>query len=236
MKIGIMKPYFIPYIGYWQLMAAVDKYVIYDDVNFIKGGWINRNRILLEKKPKYFNVQLIGAGSYKKINEIEVENDKHIVNKKLRMIEAAYRKAPFYADVYTILKSILECDKKNLVEYIRNSFEAIGKYLGITTELIYSSSLDKNCSLKGSEKILAICKLLGATEYYNAIGGEKLYSFYDFLQNGIELKFLKTNNIIYKQNGETFYPNLSIIDVMMFNSREEVKKMLGEYTLIINKR
>ena len=232
MKVGIMQPYFMPYIGYWQLLSAVDKYVIYDDVNFIKGGWINRNRILVDGKPKYFNVRLMGASSYKKINEISVNRDNNVIGKDLRIIEGAYKKAPFYENVKPIIEEVLRYEQDNLAYYLGNSLRMICNYLEITTELIYSSSLDKNNSLKGQDKVLAICKLLHATEYYNAIGGQSLYSYSDFADNGIALKFLKSNNIAYSQFDNVYQSNLSIIDILMFNSKERVKKILQEYTLV----
>lgn len=232
MKLGIMQPYFVPYLGYWQLMNAVDKYVIYDDVNYIKGGWINRNRILIGGVPKYFNIPMLGASPYKLINEVEVNNDYHLIEKNLRMIENAYKKAPYFSDVYPVIERVLRCGKNNIAEYITESFKIIGEYLGITTELIISSSLEKDCSLKGQDKVLAICKLLNATEYYNAIGGQELYSFSQFRENNISLKFLKTDDIIYEQFGNEFQKNLSIVDVMMFNSQQQVKKWLDSYTLI----
>ncbi len=232
MKVGIMQPYFIPYIGYWQLMSAVDKYIIYDDVNFIKGGWINRNRILVEGKPKFFNVPLIGASSNKKINEISVNHETFIIRKALRVIESAYKKAPFYEAIKPIITEILECKENNLARYIGYSFEVICDYLKITTELIYSSSLPKDNELRGQDKVIAICNLLGATEYYNAVGGRKLYSYSDFEKKGIKLKFLNTKNIIYQQFDNDFQANLSIIDLLMFNSKEKVYRMLKEYNLI----
>lgn len=227
-----MQPYFVPYIGYWQLMNAVDKYVIYDDVNFIKGGWINRNRILVNGQPKYFNIPMIGASPFKLINEIGVNNDLQLINKNLRIIEAAYKKAPYYKDVYPIVEEILKCGKNDIAGYIEESFKVINKYLGISTELIVSSNLKKDCSLKGQDKVLQICGLLGATEYYNAVGGQELYSFDAFEKHGIKLKFLNTKEIIYDQFGQMFQPNLSIIDVMMFNSVEEIMTYLNEFELI----
>ena len=232
MKLGIMQPYFVPYIGYWQLMNAVDKYVIYDDVNFIKGGWINRNSILVNGQPKYFNIPMIGASPFKLINEIGVNNDLQLINKNLRIIEAAYKKAPYYKDVYPIVEEILKCGKNDIAGYIEESFKVINKYLGISTELIVSSNLKKDCSLKGQDKVLQICGLLGATEYYNAVGGQELYSFDAFEKHGIKLKFLNTKEIIYDQFGQMFQPNLSIIDVMMFNSVEEIMTFLNEFELI----
>lgn len=232
MKLGIMQPYFIPYIGYWQLMNAVDKYVIYDDVNFIKGGWINRNRILINGIPGYINVPMQGSSPNKHINEIAVNTDERIAEKNLHTIRNAYKKAAYFEEVYPLVEKIVKCRETNLALYIAESFKVINNYLGITTELLLSSDLKKNCELKGQDKILHICDLLGATEYYNAIGGQQLYDRKIFKERQITLKFLQTDNIIYKQFTNEFYANLSIVDVMMFNSREEVMEMLNRYTLL----
>lgn len=232
MKLGIMQPYFFPYIGYWQLMNAVDKYVIYDDVNFIKGGWINRNRILINGKPQYFNIQMNGASSFKLINEIKISNN---VNKNLRTIYMAYHKAPYFSNIYPIIEDIYRKQTDNLSEFIINSIICLAKYLDIKTQILISSSLNKNNILKGQDKVIDICKLLNATDYYNAEGGFSLYSFNDFAKNDINLAFLKTNDITYKQFNNEFVPNLSIIDVMMFNSKEEILHMLDAYTLIQDK-
>lgn len=232
MKVGIMQPYFVPYIGYWQLMNAVDKYVIYDDVNFIKGGWINRNRILINGKPSYFNIPMIGASPNKLINEVGVNNDERLIYKNLRVIEGAYKKAPYFKEVYPIVERILRCGKENIAEYIVESFRIINSYLGIDTELIVSSTLEKDNSLRAQNKVLAICKELDATEYYNAIGGQELYSFSDFIGQNIHLLFVKSNEIIYEQFEDEFQPNLSIIDVIMFNSVETIQKMLDDYSLV----
>lgn len=232
MKVGIMQPYFVPYIGYWQLLNAVDKYVIYDDVNYINRGWVNRNRILLNGEPKYFNLSMLAASQNKLINQICVNKDCRLLEKNLKTIELAYKKAPFYYDVFPLIEQMLRCDKDILSCYISDTIKIVCEYLDIKTELIVSSELKKDCSLKGQDKILAICELLNATEYYNAIGGMKLYSFDAFKEKNIRLAFLKTNKIEYKQFGNEFQSNLSIVDVLMFNSKDEVKKMLNEYTLL----
>lgn len=232
MKLGIMQPYFVPYLGYWQLMNAVDKYVVYDDVNFIKGGWINRNRILLNGHPQYFNIPMLGASPNKLINGVRVNNDPRLKEKNMRILEAAYKKAPFYADVYPLVEKIINFQAETIASYIINSFEIINKYLSINTELIISSTLKKNNSLHAQDKVLEICKLLGANEYYNAIGGRALYSFDDFQAQGISLFFLKSGNIQYKQFDKDFQADLSIIDVMMFNHKEKIKQYLLQYSLI----
>lgn len=232
MKIGIMQPYFLPYIGYWQLLNAVDKYVIYDDVNYIKGGWINRNRILINKEVKYFNVKLNGASPNKLINEIEVSLDKIYQKKLLKTVEENYKKAPFFNEVFLVVQKIVENEEINLAKYLENSIKEVCSYLDIKTELLISSDLEKNNSLKGKDKVIEICKKLDGTEYYNAIGGQELYFFEEFENKEIKLKFLQTNEIFYQQFNNKFVPNLSILDVMMFNSREKIKEFLNNYTLI----
>lgn len=232
MKLGIMQPYFMPYIGYWQLMNLVDQYVVYDDVNFIKGGWINRNRILVNGAPKYFNVPMLGSSSNALINEVRVDHNEAVIRKSLRSIEGAYRKAPYYDIVSPMLEEILWCGEDNIAKYIKHSFDVIGNYLDIGTELIMSSDLKKNNDLRGQDKVLAICRLLGAKEYYNAIGGQELYSYEAFREQGLQLNFVETQAIVYKQFDSEFQPNLSIIDVMMFNSKERIKEYLEAYTLI----
>lgn len=232
MILGIMQPYFMPYIGYWQLLNAVDKYVIYDDVNFIKGGWINRNRILVNGQVKYFNVPMKGASPNLLINEIEVNTDRRVIDKNLRILEGAYKKAPFYYDIMPIMEEILICGEEKISEYITCSIKKVCQYLGITTELIISSSLDKKCELRGQDKVLEICRILGASAYYNAIGGQELYSYDMFKEKNVALSFLKTLPCEYKQFGESFQPNLSIIDVLMFNSKEQIEEMLKKYILV----
>lgn len=232
MKIGIMQPYFFPYIGYWQLIDAVDKYVVYDDVNFISRGWIHRNRILDSGKPRYFNLPMLGASQNKLINEISLNPDPALKERNLRILKECYGHAPYYQTVCPVIEAILLCEEKNMARYLLRSIKIICTYLGIGTELIVSSDLDKDCSLKGQEKIIGICRLLGATDYYNAIGGMELYEPSAFKKYGIRLHFLRTEEFAYRQFGDNFLSNLSIIDVLMFNSRERAKDMLGRFTLI----
>lgn len=231
MKIGIMQPYFLPYIGYWQLLNAVDKYVIYDDVNYIKGGWINRNRIIINNKAQWMTLRLNGASPNKLINEIELADDTNNTEKLLRKISEAYRKAPYFSQVYPIIEKIVNYKSLNLAKYLENSIKLICDYLEIKTEIIISSTMDKNNELRAEEKVIEICKKLQGTEYYNAIGGKELYSYENFNKNGIKLSFLKTNLIKYKQKDSDFIPNLSILDVLMWNSKENVQSFLYMYDL-----
>ena len=230
MKLGIMQPYFLPYIGYWQLIKAVDKYVVYDDVNFINKGWVNRNKMLLNGRDFMFNIILLGASQNKLISEIDVAEDQR---KLLKTIESAYKKAPCYDIVLPLIKNIIEHEDKNLARYVGNSIMKVAEYMDINTEIVYSSDVkEKNCNLRAQEKILHICELLSATEYINAIGGQELYDKNVFEANNVKLQFLRTEIIPYKQFNNEFVPFLSILDVMMFNSVKEIKLMLDKYELI----
>lgn len=234
MRLGIMQPYFFPYLAYWQLMNAVDLYIVYDDVNYIKGGWINRNSILLQGKSHPINLILQGASPNKLINEVKVDSKDVVRSKLLRTIEQAYAKAPFAADVMPLLEKVIRHEADGLAEYLLHSFKTVNKYLGIETELRLSSELEKDNSLKAHDKVIDICRRLGATEYYNAIGGVELYEPYraQFSAVGTELKFLKMKPLEYVQFHNDFVPNLSIIDVMMFNSVDKIKSLLNEYELL----
>ena len=229
MKVGIMQPYFMPYIGYFQLIKAVDKYVIYDDVTYIKGGWINRNNILINNEKSMITVSLAGSSSNKRINETEIKDD---FKKLIKTININYSKAPFFTEISDLLNKVFLFEKKTLSLFIENSIKEILKYLDISTPLVLSSSLEKDSNLSGQEKVLAICKELNATHYYNAIGGMELYNKKIFTENGIELSFLKTNDIEYKQFSNFFVPNLSIIDVLMFNSIDCINDFLEKYILV----
>ena len=230
MKLGIMQPYFFPYIGYWQLLAAVDKY---DDVNYIKGGWINRNKILNGNNVQYFNVQMEGASSFKHINQINVQTNDVYIEKNKKTLWSAYHKSPYFESAFPIITDILDCGETNLAKYLEYSIKAVCRYLNINTEILISSQIEKNSSLKGEEKVIDICKHMSANKYYNAIGGKDLYNFSNFKSQGIELLFLQPGEIEYNQEvAGAFIPNLSIIDVMMNNPVEKIHEFLNSYVLI----
>ncbi len=224
-----MQPYFFPYIGYWQLLYAADTFVIYDDVNFIKQGYINRNSILAGVTSQKVTLEVIGASSNKLINEIYVGNN---TKKLLKSIAQAYRKAPEYENIFPLLQSILENPEKNLAKFLKNSIQKISTYLDIDTKIIYSSDIKKDNSLKAQNKVLDICKQLNTSHYINAIGGQDLYSKEAFKSNNIELNFIQTDLIEYEQFKNKFVPYLSIIDILMFNSKQEIQYMLTCYKLI----
>lgn len=232
MKLAIMQPYLFPYIGYFQLINAVDKFVIYDDIKYTKKGWINRNRILVNGKDKLFTIPLKKDSDYLDIYERKLsDNSPAEIKKILNKIEASYKKAPYYREIYPIITDCLLHEENNLFDYIYYSIKKIKTYLNIKTKLIISSKIGIKKRLKGEAKVISICKRLKSTHYINAIGGVKLYDKENFLKENIKLNFIKSNVIEYKQFNNIFIPSLSIIDVMMFNSKKEITKMLNDYTL-----
>ncbi len=230
-KLGIMQPYYCPYIGYWQLMNAVDEFVVYDNIKYTKRGWINRNRFLQNGKDAFFTINLKKDSDFLDIKDRILSN---VFDKKRRfnLFEASYRKAPYFKEIIALFESILFYDETNLFKYIYHSIEEICKFLNIETKLIISSEINIDHNLKSQDKVLAICQNLGATEYLNPIGGLELYSKETFYEQGIELKFIKSKPIKYKQFNNEFVPWLSIIDVMMFNSKEDISKILNQFELI----
>lgn len=229
MTIAIMQPYLFPYIGYWQLIKSVDKFVIFDDVNYIKKGYINRNSILMNNTAHLFTLELIGASQNKLINEIEIGNNS---KKILKSIERAYSKAPYFKDVFPLLVNILTSDEKNLAKFIGYSLEKISSYLGMNTEFIYSSNLKNDKNLKAQEKIIDICKYLNAEVYVNAIGGQELYEKDSFKFKGVTLQFLDPKIEEYQQFKNEFIPYLSVIDLLMFNDKDTLCSYLNKYSII----
>ena len=229
MKLGIMQPYFLPYIGYFQLIQLVDIYVVADDLNFIKNSYIKKNSILDNGAPALISLELIGASQNKLINEIDVGNN---TDKLLTAIQRRYAKAPYFKDVFPLLQTILSSKEKNLARFLGYSLMKISSYLGMQTKILYSSEIEKNNDLKFDARIIDICKRVGADYYINAIGGQALYDKEEFAEEGIKLNFIDTNDIVYEQFGKAFVPNLSIIDVLMFNSKDEIKTMLDAYKLV----
>lgn len=231
-KIGIMQPYFFPYLAYWQLLNYVDKYVVYDDVNYIKKGWINRNYILLNEKKHLLTLPLEGASQFLHINQINFISDAKQREKILKTLTYAYKNAPYFSFIYPMVEKIIMEKTVNLAEVLLQSIYDICAYLDIKTTILLSSDLKKDNRLKGEDKILSICKLLKADSYINAIGGQELYSVQKFQQNSIDIKFLKMKDITYLQFNNDFVPCLSIIDVLMFNAKEKVQMMLNQFELV----
>lgn len=222
----------MPYIGYLQLLNAVDKFVLYDDVNFINKGWINRNNILVGGSSHLFTIPLQNASQNKLIKEISVSGDPNWKKKLLKTMQQAYQKAPYFSSTFDLLQEVLQTQADTISELGLVSLRMTAQHIGIKTEIIPSSSIYSNTHLKGQQRILSICNSESADHYINPIGGMELYDKNSFEESGIQLHFIKSKPFTYQQFSNSFVPWLSIIDVLMFNSPEEVQSQLLEFELI----
>lgn len=234
MTLGLMQPYFLPYIGYFQLIHAVDVFVVYDDIKYTKRGWINRNRFLDRGKPEYFSIPLRKDSDFLHVRDRELaESFPDLRHKTLRRLEAAYRKAPHFEVGFDLVRRCYNYDDSNLFRFIRNSIEVVCNSLGIETPVVTSSTLQNaGPDLKAAERVLAVCRAVGASQYVNPIGGVELYDRDYFADQGVELRFIRTKGFEYAQFDHPFVPNLSIIDVVMFNGLERTRELLDAFDLI----
>lgn len=234
-KVAIMQPYFLPYIGYFQLIAAVDVFVVYDNIQFSKKGWIHRNRMLSNGKDEYFSLPLKKDSDFLDIDKrILSETWPEEKEKILRKIKENYRKAPHYQVVFDLIQKIFYFEDKNLFAFLLNSLDATLAFLEIKTTIVVSSSLATDHTLKSQSRVIDICLNQEADHYINPIGGWDLYKNDDFAKVGLELSFIKSRAFEYPQFGMSFVSWLSILDVLMFNDLENIKTQLFEFDLLKN--
>lgn len=228
-----MQPYLFPYLGYFQLINAVDVFVISDDVQYINRGWINRNQILVQHKPMMFTFP-VKKDSYSKYINDRYYNSEYfgpVKEKFLASLYYTYKNTTHFKDVFELVQNILDYPDLNVSEFNRNSIRALCDYLGIDTGFVVSSHLEKNTDLKAQDAVIETNRVLGSDCYINPVGGRTLYSKDAFREHGIELQFIEMDPIEYDQLGRKFVPSLSIIDVMMFNSKERIGELLQRYSL-----
>ncbi|QDV45123.1 WbqC-like protein family protein [Stieleria neptunia] len=233
-RIAIMQPYFFPYVGYFHLLHAADALVLYDNLQYTKKGWINRNRMLLDGSDVMFSIPLRKASDYSTIEQREVSPD-FDRRKLLNRVRAAYQKAPNFTAAMGLFMTAIEYPDSNLFRFIKHSIQLLCEHIGIQTSIIDSSSVPIDHSARGQDKVLAICHALGATTYVNAIGGAALYDHAEFNSQGLDLRFIQSENRSYQQFNHPFVAWLSILDVLMFNTTETVREWVENgYTLVAN--
>ncbi len=225
MKLAIMQPYFLPYIGYFQLIAAVDLFVVYDRIKYTKKGWINRNRMLVNGSDAMFSLPLKKGPDTADIVEREIAAEFNR-DKLCQQIRGAYGRAPCFDTTFPLIEDILRHTDPNLFRFIHHSLTSVCAHLGIGTEIRVSSTVPIPAEAKGQDKVLALCKTLGANTYINAIGGMELYAPADFRRDGIALQFIRSSPWDYPQFGQAFAPWLSILDVLMFNPLDRVRAQI----------
>jgi hypothetical protein len=220
---AIMQPYFLPYIGYYQLIASVDLFIVYDNIKYTKKGWINRNRILQQDHAVPFSVPLKKASDYLDVRDRELA-DEFSGTRLLNQVAGAYRGAPYYSQTLPLIERIVLSEERNLFRFLESSIRLTCEHLSILTTIKPSSEVAIDHALTSQDKVLALCEAVGATTYVNAIGGMDLYSRDNFKTRGIALKFIKATAFTYPQLGSEHVPWLSIVDVLMFNPLSEVEE------------
>ena len=223
-----MQPYIFPYHGYFQLLANVDVFIVYDNIQYTKKGWINRNRLLENGEAALFTVPVAAASDYLDIRERSISPD-FVPEKLIARFSGAYRRAPHFGETLPLLEEALGYPDRNLFHFLHNALLLTGAHLGLDTEVRISSTLPIDHGLKGEQKVLALCEQLGATTYVNPIGGVELYSRQVFAERGIDLRFLRMSSLEYPQAGGTFVPALSIVDVLMHNPLSVVRRWVSEH-------
>ena len=227
--VAIMQPYFLPYMGYWQLINAADEFVVYDNIQYTKKGWINRNRFLQNGKDEVFSIPLKADSDFLDVSEREV-SPTFDREKLVRQLQGAYRKAPHYAENFPVIEGIIRHPENNLSDFINHSIVALNDYLGIKSKITKSSAIEiDHKSLKGQDKVIAISLALGGQEYMNPIGGLDLYDRDEFERQGLKLTFLRSRALQYKTFDAPAIPHMSILDVLMFNSRAQTQDYLTSY-------
>ena len=235
-KVGIMQPYLFPYLGYFQLIQATDKWVVFDDIQFSKKSWVNRNRILHPEESKewqFFTLPLSKYSLGTNINELRI-------NSKIKWKEQFFgklthykNKAPFYNETIAFLQATLSFETESVSDFIAHCLNETCNYLSIPySPIIFSSmSMSKNNIYDSGDWALQISKYLGASEYINPVAGEKIFNVNKFNDHKIKLTLLTSDLKNYSQKRKDFCSSLSIIDIMMWNNLADIKHMLSLYSL-----
>lgn len=226
MRLAIMQPYLFPYLGYFQLAASVDKFVFYDDVNFIKHGWINRNRLYLGGAVRYFTIPLSGASPFLKIRQIGVQPGEIWKKKMLESVRHSYSKAPHFKAANELLRTALDSGESSIAAIARTSVRTVCAYAGLDTQFVASSAIYGNDQLSGAQRVVDICKRENASDYVNPPGGRELYSEDMFSAAGVKLHFVQPCLREYKQFAGEFQPGLSVLDALMFNDARAVRELI----------
>lgn len=231
-----MQPYLFPYIGYFHLMDAADVFVVYDDVQYSKGGWINRNQILVDGSAKWLTMPVEKKPLGTTIHEMDYVHHGSPIDTIANKIRGAYAKAPYYKAVAPFLFELIDQETTNVARFNETILRGVAGALGVKCQIIRASEVPEGQGLRGQDRVLDICRRLEPRTYVNAIGGVELYENEVFEEKGMDLRFILSDSIRYDQFHDPFVPNLSIIDVLMFNGFEGTEAFVGRYKLVNSKR
>ena len=233
MKLAIMQPYLFPYIGYFQLIRASDRFVFYDDVNYIKQGWINKNRIFINGVIFDFTVPLSKASSFRRICDTRIDEKSYSFwkDKLYKALEQGYRKARYFAEAMCVVDRVFASRVEFISELAALSVLETARYLSLETQFVVGSRHYANANYRGQARVIDICLREGASHYINPAGGVDLYQHANFNAYGIDLSFLRPDLQAYDQQCETFVPGLSVIDIMMHLTPARARNLVDHYEL-----
>lgn len=234
MKLAIMQPYLFPYIGYFQLINYVDKWIVFDDTQYISKGWVNRNRILhpdIQKEWQYFTIPLKKHSRDSRIKDISINEQIDWRQELLGKLSSYKRKAPHYSETMEFVYECIEYKNESLSEWLIHSLKTTCEYLQIVFDYSVFSPDDINTEKvrHAGQWALEIADAVGAKEYINPHGGYSIFIEDEFIERGIELRFLKPGLTPYVQRRGCFTSGLSIIDIMMWNDRGTIHEMLSDF-------
>lgn len=227
MILAVMQPYIFPYIGYYQLVYASDVFILYDDVSFIKQSYINRNNILASGKSLRFTLPVLGASSNVLIQNLDYSDSRKII----RTIAQAYTKAPYFEDVFPIIEYVFNQESRGITHINYLSIQVVFEYLGINKKMLIASQINYDRTKERANRLIELSKIYNCDHYINSQGGKALYQKEHFEEHGVKLSFIETEIQSYNQNINEFVPYLSMIDILMNCSKEDVIKMLKGYEL-----
>ncbi|WP_158784453.1 WbqC family protein [Pantoea sp. BAV 3049] len=223
MKIAVMQPYFFPYLGYYQLAAGVDNFIFFDDVSYIKKGYINRNAILAAGQSCRFSLPVVNQSQNRAINQHDYVGN---YQPFLQLIRQSYQTAPYFDAVMPMILQVINLPTRNVAAVNACSISSVFSYLSLPFKWRFSSDFSNEKQLKASDRIIDLCLRSEALCYHNASGGRALYADEDFSRQGLSLLFCQPTLSAYLQQGEEFVAGLSIIDMLMFCSPQTCREHL----------
>jgi len=232
--ICIMQPYVFPYVPYFQLAAAVDEFWVFDDVQYIRRGWMNRNYILLKGEKCRFTLPVTAGNRSDLIRHKSLAVD---FSKSLRafseLIRHAYREAPYADDVYAIIDELQGRTQSSFLNFAVATMSLCFRHLDIRAQFRFTSELKLGSEFSGAGRVMEICHRVGAEQYVNPVGGALLYDPNAFAARGINLQFLQGRCLPYPQVGRTqFQPGLSILDLIANVDYRSRKAQMQSYSLV----
>jgi len=233
MKLAIMQPYFLPYIGYFQLINHVDEFIILDNVNFINKGFINRNKLSSHNGELTFSLPIKRKSQNKKIHECFLSPEYIKWRTKFyKTLNQNYKTFPFFDETMLVIEKILNFESQNLASFVTHSIKCIAETLELKAEINVNSRSYKNQNVTAQDRIINICKQAGATTYINSSGGVELYDRSVFMKNGLNLHFINSDISGLANKIQNRNPYLSIIDLLMTLGKKKTIQLLPYYNLL----